>query len=114
MKLSSYKLTHKWTHWWRPPEFGWRYLNYVMIVLGLIVGFGLWLMPNKWAEPEIAAGFAEQVRLERLAKQLERQREEHQRMVDELGLVYIEPGTNPFLPPQAQPDGKSGGAGQAP
>jgi hypothetical protein len=23
-------------------------------------------------------------------------------MVDELGLVYIEPGTNPFLPPPSQ------------
>lgn len=113
MKLQSYKRTHKWSQWWRPPEFGWRYLNYVMIVLGLTVGFGLWLMPNKWAEPEIAAGFAEQVRLERLAKQLERQRQEHQQMVDELGLVYIEPGTNPFLPPpsQRQPEADRSGPG---
>jgi len=102
MKLGSYKRTHNWTKWWRPPNFGWRYFNYVMIGLAVVVGIGLWLMPNKWAEPEIAAKFAEQVRLEKLGKQLKAQREEHQRMVDELGLVYIEPGTNPFLPPPSQ------------
>ena len=77
-------------------------MNYVMIVAGLVVGIGLWFMPNKWAEPEIAAGYAEQLRLEKLSKQLRAQREEHQRMVDELGLVYIEPGTNPFLAPPSQ------------
>lgn len=105
-----YQKAHKWTKWWRPPEFGWRYFNYMIIGLAVIVGFGLWFMPNKWAEPEIAAGFAEQVRLEKLAKALKAQREEQQRMIDELGLVYIEPGTNPFLPPpsmrepEPQPD----------
>jgi len=104
MTPQSYKKIHNWTKWWRPPNFGWRYLNYVMIVAGLVVGFGLWFMPNKWVEPEIAAGFAEQVRLEKLGKQLQAQRDEHERMVDELGLVYIEPGTNPFLPPPSQRD----------
>lgn len=102
MQPGSYKRTHNWTKWWRPPEFGWRYFNFLMIGLGLVVGIGLWLMPNKWAEPEIAAKFAEQVRLEKLSKELRAQREEHERMVEELGLVYIEPGTNPFLPPPSQ------------
>ena len=59
MQPGSYKRTHNWTKWWRPPEFGWRYFNFLMIGLGLVVGIGLWLMPNKWAEPEIAAKFGE-------------------------------------------------------
>jgi hypothetical protein len=31
--------------------------NYVIIVLGLIVGLGVWFVPNKWAEPESVAAW---------------------------------------------------------
>ena len=64
---------------WNTKYFGWKYLNYVIIVLGLIVGLSVWFMPNKWADPEIKAGVAEQealrkLRRERLAREAEEKR----------------------------------------
>ena len=53
---------------WDPKYLGWKYLNYVIVVLGLIVGIGVWFVPNKWAEPEIAAGMAEQTELRSLRR----------------------------------------------
>ena len=41
---------------WTPINFGWKYLNYVIIGVGLIVGFCVWALPNRWADPEIQAG----------------------------------------------------------
>lgn len=53
---------------WNTKYFGWEYLNYVIIVLGLIVGLSVWFMPNKWADPEIkAAGVASKRRCESCA-----------------------------------------------
>ena len=64
---------------WDPKYLGWKYLNYVIVVLGLIVGLGVWFVPNKWAEPEIVAGMAEQMELRslrqaRLAREAEEKR----------------------------------------
>lgn len=81
---------------WDPKYFGWKYFNYVIIVLGMIVGLGVWFMPNKWAEPEIAASYNEQLELQKLRKARLAREAEEQRMQDELGLIYIDPGTNPF------------------
>ena len=93
---------------WDPKYFGWKYFNYVIIVLGMIVGLGVWFMPNKWAEPEIAASYNEQLELQKLRKARLAREAEEQRMQDELGLIYIEPGTNPFPtePPKDVPAAK--------
>lgn len=89
---------------WDPKFFGWKYFNYVIVVLGLIVGLGVWFMPNKWAEPEIAASMAEQEELRALRKARLAREAEEKRYQEEMGLIYIEPGTNPF--PTEPPDGK--------
>lgn len=85
---------------WNPNLFGWKYFNYIIIAVALITGFGVWFMPNKWAEPEIAASMAEQEELRALRKARLAREAEEKREADELGLIYIEPGTNPFLPPK--------------
>ena len=89
---------------WDPKIFGWKYLNYVIVVLGLIVGLGVWFVPNKWAEPEIAAGMAEQTELRSLRQARLAREAEEKRYQEETGLIYITPGTNPF--PTEPPDGK--------
>ncbi len=81
---------------WNPNLFGWKYLTYILIAVALITGFGVWFMPNKWAEPEIAASMAEQEELRALRKARLAREAEEKRQADELGLIYIEPGTNPF------------------
>ena len=89
---------------WDPKYLGWKYFNYIIVVLGLIVGLGVWFMPNKWADPAIEAKIAEQNELKEMRRvRLEREAEE-KRLVDELGLIYITPGTNPFPtePPKQQ------------
>ena len=93
---------------WDPKYFGWKYLNYVIIVLGLIVGLGVWFVPNKWAEPEIAASYGDQLELQKLRKARLAREAEEKRVQDELGLIYIDPGTNPFPtePPPGTPEPK--------
>ena len=90
---------------WDSSFFGWKYFNYVIIILGLIVGVGVWFMPNKWAEPEIAASYNEQLELLQLRRERLAREAEEKRMQDELGLIYIDPGTNPFPtePPKDAP-----------
>lgn len=92
---------------WTPINWGWKYWNYVIIGVGLIVGFCVWLLPNKWADPEIAGPIAERSRLQRQAKAWEAEQAELEKQIakenEELGLVYIDPGTNPFLPPTPTP-----------
>lgn len=94
---------------WDPKYFGWKYLNYVIIVVGLIVGLGVWFVPNKWAEPEIAASYGDQLELQKLRKARLAREAEEKRMQDELGLIYIDPGTNPFPtePPKDSPEKKN-------
>jgi hypothetical protein len=53
-------------------------------------------MPNKWAEPEVAASWAEQKELMQLRRERLAREAEEKRIQDEMGLIYIEPGTNPF------------------
>ena len=87
---------------WTPINWGWKYWNYVIIGVGVVVGFCVWVLPNKWADPEVAGPIAERSRLQHLNKQWEAERDAIEKQIakenEELGLVYIEPGTNPFLP----------------
>ncbi len=91
---------------WNTKYFGWKYFNYVIIVLGLIVGLSVWFMPNKWADPEIKAGMAEQEELRALRRERLAREAEEKRMQDELGLIYITPGTNPFPTKPPEPEKK--------
>jgi hypothetical protein len=92
---------------WTTINFGWKYWNYVIIGVGLIVGFCVWVLPNKWADPEVAGPIAERSRLQRQAKQWQAEQDAIEKQIakenEENGLVYIEPGTNPFLPPASTP-----------
>lgn len=102
-------------NWWRPPTFGWKYLNYFLIVIGTIVGFAVWFMPSRWADPKIAEGFHRQIALEQAVKARKAEEARIAQEQEELGLVYIEPGTNPFLPPQKNaPAGKGATTGSEP
>lgn len=93
---------------WKPINWGWKYWNYVIIGIGLVVGFCVWVLPNKWADPEVAGPIAERSRLQRLNKQWEAEQKAIEAQIakenEELGLVYIDPGTNPFLPPGGLPE----------
>lgn len=98
---------------WKPINFGWHYWNYAIIGVGLIVGFAIWVLPNQWADPEVQAGIARTKQRIEWAKEAEAQQkllaEEQARIArenEENGLVYIEPGTNPFLPPPSQREGQ--------
>lgn len=101
---------------WKPINFGWKYFNYMIIGIGLIVGFCVWVLPNKWADPEVQAGIERIKERQRLAKEWEKQKaliqaeeERIARYNEEVGLIYIDPGTNPFLPPGTQLDGPTEG-----
>lgn len=94
---------------WKPINYGWKYMNYVIVGVGLIVGFCVWALPNRWADPEIEAGMAKlrerEARIKEWNIQQEAIKAEEARIAkenEEMGLVYIEPGTNPFLPPPSQ------------
>ena len=100
---------------WKPINFGWKYWNYAIIGVGLITGFCVWVLPNQWADPEVVAGIERLKERQQLAKEYqERQaliKAEEDRIAaynEENGLVYIEPGTNPFLPPESKPKPKDG------
>jgi hypothetical protein len=95
---------------WKPINFGWKYLNYVIIGVGLVVGFCVWILPNQWASPEAQAGLKAAIERERQIKEWNRiealNKAEEERVArenEEMGLIYITPGTNPFLPPDQQP-----------
>lgn len=101
---------------WKPINFGWKYLNYLIIGVGLIVGFTVWVLPNRWADPEVVAGIERLKERQRLVKEWERvqaiNKAEEERIArenEEMGLVYIAPGTNPFLPADQQPKPEGGG-----
>jgi hypothetical protein len=89
---------------WNPKYLGWKYFNYIIIVLGLIVGLSVWFIPNKWAEPEIVASMAEQRELRKLRRERLAREAEEKRIQDELGLIYIMPGTNPFPTEPPKPE----------
>ena len=92
---------------WTPINWGWKYWNYVIIAIGVVVGFYVWFVPNKWADPEVAGPIAERSRLQRQAKEWKAEQDAIEKQIakenEENGLVYIEPGTNPFLPPASTP-----------
>jgi hypothetical protein len=98
---------------WKPINFGWQYWNYAIIGVALIVGFAIWVLPNQWADPEVQAGIERTKQRIEWAKEAEAQQkllaEEEARIArenEENGLVYIDPGTNPFLPPPSQREGR--------
>ena len=95
---------------WKPIDFGWRYWNYAIIGIGLVAGFTVWVLPNNWADPEVVAGIERLKERQRLYKEYQerqalRKAEEDRiaRENEEMGLIYIDPGTNPFLPPEPRP-----------
>ncbi|MEY2757901.1 MAG: hypothetical protein RIR33_1679 [Pseudomonadota bacterium] len=97
------------SRYWKPINFGWKYFNYVIVGVALIVGFAVWVLPNQWADPEVQAGIQRVMERQRQAKEWKRiealNKAEEERVArenEELGLIYIEPGTNPFLPPESQ------------
>jgi acyl-coenzyme A synthetase/AMP-(fatty) acid ligase len=97
------------SRWWKPVNFGWKYFNYIIVVVGFIVGFAVWVLPNQWADPEVQAGMARIMERQKLAMEWAAQKAlieaEEARIAkenEELGLIYIDPGTNPFLPPDSQ------------
>jgi hypothetical protein len=94
--------------YWKPINFGWAYWNYAIIAMGLVVGFCVWVLPNQWADPEVQAGIERVKQQQALTKERRRidainkaEEERVARYNEEVGLVYIEPGTNPFLPPDS-------------
>lgn len=107
------------TTFWKPINFGWKYWNYAIIGVGLIVGFCVWGLPNRWADPEVQAGMKRVQEQQALTKERRRidaiNKAEEERIArenEELGLVYIEPGTNPFLPPKSPPSATPPADGQ--
>ncbi len=81
---------------WNPKFLGWKYMNGILIAIALIVGLGVWWMPNKWAEPETAAKWQQQKDYLKAKREAALIAAEQKAMEEELGLVYIDPGTNPF------------------
>jgi len=93
---------------WKPINWGWKYWNYMIIGIGLVVGFCVWALPNKWADPEYKAKLAQQSELARQIKAYNAEQARIAKENEELGLVYIDPGTNPFLPPEGAPEAEDG------
>lgn len=110
---------HKSEGRWKPINFGWKYFNYLIIGVGLIVGFAVWVLPNQWADPEVQAGLERVKEQQALTKERRRidainkaEEERIARYNEENGLVYIDPGTNPFLPSESERPATPPGGGQ--
>lgn len=90
------------------PGFGWHYFNYLLIAGGIIVGGVLLVVPYRWYDPKYQETIDAYARAEVYKKAKAAQDLEIAREREELGLIYIEPGTNPFQPdPSPAPAGNS-------
>jgi hypothetical protein len=88
---------------------GWSWTGFdLLLVIGaLLAGLLVWFLPSFSSSPELQAFYARQKELKegRLAREAEEARIRKEN--EELGLVYIQPGTNPF--PTRPPDDKKSG-----
>lgn len=90
MEIQQFNRAHETSKWWRPPNFRWHYATYALVGVGIVVSVGLLFLPKDPQSSQVTkAVAAEEARKARLAELLENPGE----------VMYIEPGTNPFLPP---------------
>ena len=54
------------SEYWKPINFGWKYMNYVIVGVGLVVGFCVWVLPNQWAAPGVQEGLARTAEKQRM------------------------------------------------
>jgi hypothetical protein len=83
---------------------GWSWTGFdLLLVIGaLLAGLLVWFLPSFSASPELKAFYASQKELKAQRLALEAEEERIRKENEELGLIYIQPGTNPF--PTKPPD----------
>ena len=85
--------------------FSWGLAGFdLLLVLGaLIAGSLIWFIPAFWDTPELRAFYEQQRQLKAQHLALEAEEARIQKENDELGIIYIQPGENPFptKPPQS-------------
>lgn len=94
MATPTFDKTHTSSKWWRPVEYGWQYFGFALVFVAVVVTIGIGLMPEESERSRVAEAVAhDKARQERIRSEPE-----------DLGIFYIEPGTNPFptKPPSEQ------------
>lgn len=94
MATPTFDKTHTPSKWWRPVEYGWQYFGFALVFVAVVVTIGIGLMPEESEHSRVAEAVAhDKARQERIRSEPE-----------DLGIFYIEPGTNPFptKPPTEQ------------
>lgn len=98
----------------RPMQWTWKYADWLVVIIAVLVGFCIWFIPNEKANKNYQE--LKRVNAERraeLVKQAQAAAAEadHKKMVEEYGLVYVP------MPSQLQPDtapGKNGAPAKKP
>lgn len=97
-------------------DISWGGFDVLLLIGALLAGFLIWFAPAFWNTPELKAFYKQQeeAKAQRLAVEAEAARVQKEN--DDLGLVYIQPGTNPFPtePPKGKTAPRKSGAKPAP
>lgn len=88
---------------------GWSWAGFdLLLVIGaLLAGALVWFLPSFTNSPDMKALFARQKELKEQRLAIEAEEARIKKENDELGLIYIQPGTNPFPtkpPPKTKPN----------
>lgn len=90
MDIKPFNRAHEASKWWRPPDFRWQYATYALVGIAVVVTVGIFLLPKDAQNSRVDEAFAaDKARKARIAAWVENPGD----------VMYIEPGTNPFLPP---------------
>ena len=82
----------------------WKAFDYLIVIVAIVVGFGVWFLPNFENSPEIQKLYAEQRALKEARLKHEAIVAEIKKEQEDLGLVFIAP---PPEVPKKQPAPKA-------
>lgn len=91
----------------------WDGFDMLLVIGALLAGFLVWFLPSFTSSPEVQAFFASQKELKEKRLALEAEEARIAKENEELGIIYIQPGTNPFPTEPPPKDGaKNSGKGE--
>lgn len=90
MDIQPFNRAHQASKWWNPPNFRWQYPTYALVGIGVVVAIGILILPKESqssrVDDAVAAAAAREAKIAEI-------------IANPGEVIYIEPGTNPFLPP---------------
>jgi hypothetical protein len=80
----------------------WEGFDMLLVIGALLAGFLVWFLPSFTSSPEVQTFFARQKEMKEKRLAIEAEEARIAKENEELGIIYIQPGANPFPtePPQ--------------